>query len=61
MTALSDWLHKLAPEELHALRSFRAAARVAYPDSDTPIASAIDTAPPAITKMPRDFVLALDH
>ncbi len=61
VTALSDWLHKLPASQVQALREFRAAARLAYPDDFAPLARAIDTAPPLILKMPREYVLALDH
>ncbi len=41
MTALSDWLHKLAPAHVQILRDFRNAARAAYLEEDY-LAKALD-------------------
>ena len=63
VTAFSDWLHKLPPDKLAALRAFRAAARAAYPDDKTPAATALSgtNVPAVIRDMPADYVKRIDH
>lgn len=61
MTVFVDWLHGLSSGDLHALRLFRARARVAYPDAANPVEAALvgDDVPPVIAAMPARYVAYL--